>query len=140
MLEKDLLDAKIRTSNEFIVHTNNDTAPATDSAKQSQDGNESPSILGIIDEIGMEAFLKDSRERSACVQKKWNALMGRQRRKQQAQLVDEKDMIVPSVREETLVGWVKNYPTMNGQSHFGCVMDPKKRGYQVVRERNVLAE
>ncbi|KUJ23449.1 uncharacterized protein LY89DRAFT_574468 [Mollisia scopiformis] len=126
VLEKDLLNAKIRTSDEFIVHTNNDTTPALEPAKPLHDADGHPAVLNILDEMGLDAFIKDSKERSACVQKKWNALKGRQRRKQQAQLVEEKDMVSLYVREETLVGWVRKYPTMNGQSHFGCVMDPKK--------------
>ncbi|CZR51600.1 uncharacterized protein PAC_01477 [Phialocephala subalpina] len=125
VLEKDLLDAKIRTSDDFIVHTNNDTSPAPALANPAQVSKEKD-MSTILDDLGMDAFLKDSRERSACVQKKWDALKGRQRRKQQAELIEEKDMKPPSVREETLVGWVDKYPTMNGQSHFGCVMDPKK--------------
>lgn len=124
VLEKDLLDAKIRTSNDFIVHTNNDTTPTPAPARPPQNPEEKD-MSTILDDLGMDAFLKDSRERSACVQKKWDALKGRQRRKQQAKLVEEKDMKAPSVREETLIGWVDKYPTMNGQSHFGCVMDPK---------------
>jgi hypothetical protein len=127
VLEKDLLSAKIRTSDEFIVHTNNDTTPPNPVTKSTQSQKENEhSVSGLLDELGMEAFLKDSRERQACVQKKWDALKSRQRRKQQVQLVEESEMVGPSVREETLVGWVKNYPTMNDQSHFGCVMDPKR--------------
>jgi hypothetical protein len=122
VLEKDLFDANIRSSDEFIVHTNNDTSVTQERSLVK----ESPSMLNVLDEMGMDAFLKDSKERSACVQKKWNALKSRQRRKQQVELVEEKDVTGPSVREETLIGWVKKYPTMNGQSHFGCVMDPKK--------------
>lgn len=124
VVEKDLYDGKIRSSDEFIVHTNNDTL--TDSAQNPMDIKETPSMLNILDEIGMDAFLKDSKERSACVQKKWNALKSRQKKKQQAGLGKEKDLIGASVREETLIGWVRKYPTMNGESHFGCVMDPKK--------------
>jgi hypothetical protein len=79
----------------------------------------------LIEDLGMDSFLKDSRERSVCVQRKWDALKGRRRRKQQVQLISEAEMVGPSVKEHTLVGWVKKYPTMNEQSHFGCVMDPK---------------
>ncbi|KAE8441716.1 hypothetical protein EG329_004545 [Mollisiaceae sp. DMI_Dod_QoI] len=128
VLEKDLLDAKIRTSDEFIVHTNNDTTPTPAPSNSSQDPKEEKSLSVLVDDISVEAFLKDSKERSACVQKKWQALKGRQRRKQQAELVAESKMVPPSVREETLEKWVNKYPTMNGQSHFGCIMDPKQTG------------
>lgn len=122
VLEKDLYNAKIRSSDEFLVHTNNDTLTSPSEKTLLQ---ETPPILNILDNMGIDAFLKDSKERSACVQKKWNALKSRQKRKQQAQL-EEDELIRSSVREETLIRWVKKYPTMNEQSHFGCVMDPKR--------------
>lgn len=115
VLEKDLATATSRTSREFIVHTNHDasTQPYTALSENSE-------VLGD--------FLQDSRERSACLQKKWNDLKGRQRRKQLSEGREEGCLEWErlSVREETLVAWVRRYPTINEQSHFGCVMDAGK--------------
>jgi hypothetical protein len=126
VLEKDLLSAKIRSSGEFLVHTNNDTSPTSTATETHNANGGVKSISAMVDDITLEDFIKDSKERRACVEKKWHALRARQKRQQASLVKEENEIIPPAVREETLIGWVKKNPTMNEQSHFGCVMDSSK--------------
>jgi hypothetical protein len=118
VIEKELIGAKIRTSKEFIVHTNHDTR-TTDPMEPAQ--KEKNMILGL------ETFIEESEERRACMQKKWDSL----RKRHEKKLIDavEKGEAVelksPSVKEDRLREWVRAYPIMNECSHFGCIMDPK---------------
>jgi hypothetical protein len=118
VIEKDLIGANIRTSNEFIVHTNHDTR-STDPAEPAQ--KEKSTILGL------ETFIEESEERRACVQKKLDSLAKRYEKKlndavEKGEAVELKR---PSVKEERLREWVRAYPIMNECTHFGCIMDPK---------------
>jgi hypothetical protein len=119
-IEKDLFYGKIMTDNEFIVYTNHDTPPTEPS-----EHTHSQKETGMI--IGMETLLEDSKERQACIQKKWNSMKRRHEKKQQSGKIEpgEGDGTGQAVREETLQGWVKAYPIMNECSHFGCILDPK---------------
>ncbi|KAH8687609.1 beta subunit of N-acylethanolamine-hydrolyzing acid amidase-domain-containing protein [Tricladium varicosporioides] len=121
VIERDLCSSTIQTSSEFIVHTNNDTSTPAPKEKVQGSREKSP-ISSILDTLGMESFLKNSRERSACLQKRWDEVKGAQKMKNSG---EENRIETLSVKEEVLVQWVKRYPTMNGLSHFGCVMDPK---------------
>lgn len=117
VIEKDFIGAKIRTSNEFIVHTNHDTN--TDPNKPAQ--KESSSILG------METVVEESEERRACVQKKWDAMKKRYEKKQ-TEVVEKGEVVemkVPSVREDRLREWVRAFPITNECTHFTCIMDPE---------------
>ncbi|KAF4632394.1 hypothetical protein G7Y89_g5740 [Cudoniella acicularis] len=114
VIEKDLATANIRTSDAFIVITNHDTEPS----EHIHDENEKHSPVA-----GMEAWVEESEERRACIQRKWD---GMKRRHEKKLLINGEGAGGggPSVREETLKKWVKAYPIMNECSHFGCIMDP----------------
>jgi len=118
VIEKDLLDGKVRTGTDFIVHTNHDTPPTEPSA-HTHSQNQKSTILG------MEILLEDSQDRRACVQKKWNGMKKRHDRKQKSEDWIEAKAALPTVREATLKGWVRAFPTMNETTHFGCILDPK---------------
>lgn len=113
VFERDLLGAHIRTSDEFIVHTNHDSN-YSDSHKQ----DEKSSLLGL------ETFVEESEERRACVHKKWTSMCSKQMSKQLRDGVYADELVGPSVREETLKRWLRAYPVMNECTHFMCVMDP----------------
>ena len=102
------------------MQTNHDTPP-TEPSDHTHSQKEVSSI------IGMEALLEDSKERSACIQKKWDSMKRRYEKRQQSGKIepDDDDSSGPTVREETLQGWIKAYPIMNECSHFGCILDPK---------------
>ena len=140
MLEKDLQDARIRSSTGFIVHTNHDTESLGSPADITHDATgKALTISGLMDDLGMAEFLDDSKERRRCVQERWSALKVRQWRKQRLSGIKQKDMVSPCVAEKTLITWVQKYPTMNEQSHFGCVMDPRA-GMMVWIERGEYEE
>jgi hypothetical protein len=118
VIEKDLLDGKLRNASDFIVHTNHDIK-ITDTADPTPAQKEKSTILG------MEAFLEESEDRHNCIQEKWNKLVQRQER-QRRKMGEGKegDSVRTMVTEKTLQRWVNSYPIMNECSHFGCIMDP----------------
>lgn len=113
VIEKDLITAKTRTSTEFIVHTNHDTEPAEHIHNEKE--KKSPVI-------GMDAWVEESEDRRACIQRKWDGVKKRHEKKHPVEGKDPGKG--PTVREDTLKKWVKAYPVMNECSHFGCIMDP----------------
>jgi len=125
VLEKDLKEAKVRTSKEFIVHTNHDTPPPEDSFAQG--GGESGRVKHEVSSIkGMDEWVEESMERRACVQRKWDSLKARQEKKfREREEREGREEEVVSVREETLKGWMKADPVMNESTHFACILDPK---------------
>jgi len=117
VIEKDLLDASIRTSSSFIVHTNHDTnQPSEHTAHTHNQKKKSPAI-------GLDSWIEESENRRECIQKKWNSLKRRHEKEQAEGKKDDDDL--PAVREETLKGWVRAFPIMNECSHFGCIMAPQ---------------
>ncbi|KIN08713.1 hypothetical protein OIDMADRAFT_23483 [Oidiodendron maius Zn] len=133
VVEKDLLDGKIRSATDFIVHTNHDIK-SDDPSDPAHSQKEKSSFAG------MESLLDDSETRRDCVCKKWNSLVKRQERK----MIEEGREGAPvAVKEKTLRGWVKAFPTMNECTHFGCIMDPAlgtirwiERGVEVEEEES----
>ncbi|TVY48899.1 Acid ceramidase [Lachnellula occidentalis] len=119
VIEKDLLNAKIRTSSTFIVQTNHDTShmnghPLCDDQHSKTPVKEQAAWLEVVEE---------SEDRMGCIQKKWNALQRRHERKQAEGKTGEDER--PMVREETLKGWIRAHPIMNECSHFGAIMAPQ---------------
>ena len=109
VIEKDLNTGKIRSSEEFIVHTNNDEPTPEHKPSKSQKNN-----WFLCD---FQYILEESGRRKACMEGKWVALKKRHvRNQQEGKLV---------VKEETLKDWVRQYPVMNEESHFACLMDPR---------------
>ena len=72
----------------------------------------------------MEDLVEDSKERRECVERKWKGIKSRQEQKWKEKM-EEGEMPIVSVREDTLRNWVRAEPTMNEQSHFVCILDPK---------------
>ncbi len=117
VLEKDLIGGEFHAAKDFLVHTNHDT-PSDNPADNIQYQAEKLKILG------MDILVEDSEDRRACVTKKWKALKGRQERKWKESM-QEGEMPVVVVREGTLKGWVRAFPTSNETTHYGCILDPK---------------
>jgi hypothetical protein len=134
VIEKDLLDGKVRSASDFIVHTNHDIKD-TEAAQNTHDQKERSTVLGT------DAFLEESEERRDCIQKKWNSLVKRQekKRKEKGEAKEEQRIELSVVNEKTLQGWVSAYPIMNECSHFGCIMDPKTGTIRWM-ERGVLED
>ncbi|KAJ5742885.1 beta subunit of N-acylethanolamine-hydrolyzing acid amidase-domain-containing protein [Penicillium manginii] len=96
-MEKDVKTAITRFDRNFIVVTNNDqdsaAMPSQDAAK---DKESSQSRLALVSEepLSMEELIEDSKERRACMQKKWDHKMkqnqrDRARKETREPLVDE---------------------------------------------------
>ena len=120
VIEKDLTDGIIRTATDFIAHTNHDIS-STSPERQA----ESKIILGL------EAFIEDSEDRQNCITKKWGRWI-----KKEEKRGEERQR---AVREETVISWVKAYPTMNECSHFACLLDPGTASIHWV-ERGTMTE
>jgi hypothetical protein len=138
VLEKDLTTAKIRTSDEFLVHTNHDIQSPDQETQSSHNQKEKSMVLG------MEALVEESEERREHVVRKWEGARRRwerKRGKKRGSLDTVKEVQVErakvEIREETLKGWVKGYPVTNECTHFGCIMDPSSGTIRWI-ERGVL--
>ncbi|CAG8984117.1 hypothetical protein HYALB_00006219 [Hymenoscyphus albidus] len=122
VIERDLSTSKLRTSTQFIVHTNHDQ--------------EIPSFVPQTikhSPVGLNFWIEDSEYRAECVATKWAAVKTKHENKQKYEPA-LKD-VRPSIVMDTLISWVKTYPVMNETSHFGCVMDPSTGGI-VMLERD----
>jgi hypothetical protein len=113
VIEKDLLRGKIRSAIDFIAHTSHDTQ-SSGHKEQTHRQKEKSTVLG------MEATLEESKERRACIQKKWESIKNRSEKKNKENSDDGL-----TVREVTLKDWVKTFPIINECTHFGCIMDLK---------------
>lgn len=120
VIEKDLVGAKIRSSEEFIVHTNHDTKSDDPTVPVQKE----KSMF-----LGMEVFLEESEDRRACIQKKWDGVVRRYEKILSALREREGGLAVdvkpPMVKEDRLREWVRAYPIMNECTRFGCIMDAK---------------
>ncbi|KAH7305607.1 beta subunit of N-acylethanolamine-hydrolyzing acid amidase-domain-containing protein [Rhexocercosporidium sp. MPI-PUGE-AT-0058] len=118
VIERDLKTNDVRSSREFIVHTNHDT----DSAGSVRPGQDQRTKNGIL---SMEGWLEESEDRMNCLTKRWNSLRRRHDKKQQADGVRAGDLRPPVVREELLRKWMATYPITNECTHHSMIMDPK---------------
>ncbi|CAG8951419.1 hypothetical protein HYFRA_00007334 [Hymenoscyphus fraxineus] len=99
VIERDLSTSKLRTSTQFIVHTNHyQNIPFS-----------VPQITKRAPEPTKWAAVKTKHENKQKYEPAW------------------KD-VPPSIVTDMLISWVKTYPVMNETSHFGCVMDPSTGG------------
>lgn len=115
-VEKELHLAKSHSSTEFIIQTNHDTSrPLPDYAS---------------------IFLHNSEIRHACIKNKWLALKRSFELKwyqgeNDKGLDDGKGELATAaypirfaVPEDTVKSWLQAFPTMNGETHYACVLDP----------------
>ncbi|KAH8646651.1 beta subunit of N-acylethanolamine-hydrolyzing acid amidase-domain-containing protein [Xylariales sp. PMI_506] len=133
VIEKDLHDGKLRSSDSFLVHTNHDVElPGTSNAEDYAKG----SLLGH------DEWLLDSNERFDCVRRKWAGHVKRA----EAKARREGEAAVPDlgIRPATLKGWLRASPTMNECTHFGCIMDSRdgkiswlQRGTEPIPEKTI---
>jgi hypothetical protein len=135
ILEKDRKTANILTSTDFIAVTNHDVSYDTqhDSAQAHVAHTKSKSTYGGM---GMKDIVEESVDRKQCLVGKWSSWstsqllrdLRRQRKRRFSVLVEDK-----GVPLEMLKRWMLEYPTSNSQTHFVCIMDPKKGEVRWVR-------
>jgi hypothetical protein len=121
VIEKDLLDASIRSRSDFIACTNNDFVSPPSKLRSW--------LLRELSPVSKEWVLAESVNRWDCMQIRWDRLVKKERKRLRKAGWKGKDGrklgdLKVAVREKTLRRWVQTYPTMNGLSHFVCVVDP----------------
>lgn len=121
VIERDLNASTIRSNSEFIVHTNHDEKLPPSTAQLDSDVNPIASPDAASPPGALDWFIEDSEYRAACVSEKWGAVKTKHENAQKIAPTSKP----PSIVLETLVKWVRTYPTMNESSHFGCIMDPR---------------
>jgi hypothetical protein len=129
VIERDLVTSKIRSDDQFIVHTNHDEK--IHSVPGSSMDATKPEALYVA--AFLEEFMEDSKHRAVCFADRWAALkVLRENAVKKANYTSkpEEDKISISVR--LLVEWVKTYPTMNETTHFGCIMDPSAGTFRML--------
>ncbi|EPE35092.1 hypothetical protein GLAREA_10788 [Glarea lozoyensis ATCC 20868] len=121
VIERDLVTSRIRSDDQFIVHTNHDeTIPSV--SVSSMDVIK-PEALYVV--AALKEFMEDSKHRAVCFADRWAALKGlRENAISQVENDSKPKENKISMSIELLVEWVKTYPTMNECSHFGCILDP----------------
>jgi hypothetical protein len=140
VIEKDLLQGKIRTTDKFIVQTNHDTHTNSCCGTTSEAGLPEEQ-LGTV--MGLELWVEESSERMQVVQDKWSSYSygpGTISPDESATIVvgtcigkPTDDGITKSVQpkpvpERLLRRWVRSSPTTNECTHFSCILDPLTGG------------
>ncbi|KAI8624790.1 beta subunit of N-acylethanolamine-hydrolyzing acid amidase-domain-containing protein [Xylariaceae sp. FL1651] len=130
LIVKDYVTGTVQTSREFIAQTNHDPKDQRESRVRNET---SPSDRRevITSSFGIEGWLEESIDRLQCIQKKWDRLAQKSRRKPASTTasaktgeVVESQREILSVTETTLRRWMSDYPTLNECSHFTALLDP----------------
>ncbi|KAK6070285.1 Acid ceramidase 2 [Seiridium cupressi] len=126
VLEKDFTTGKVRSSKDFMLHTNHDVDhPINPNPKEYSDSSM----------LGHEEWLEESTHRKECFEKKWarhckkgqtNSLQGDGGIKLTTieSSSSRGTSAVYPVEEPTLKRWVRSGTTMAECTHFACIMDP----------------
>ncbi|KAM0275119.1 hypothetical protein ACHAQH_007523 [Verticillium albo-atrum] len=140
VIEKDVRDGKIKTSNQFIVQANHDThGSGCCGSKPNPDSDPSEPQTTLL---GGELFLEDSTERMGMMQQNW--LLHTVGSRNAPPAADEKDepnglcldegamsheaRPTKGVRERALQAWMREFPIINECTHYACIMDPQTGG------------
>lgn len=73
----------------------------------------------------LDDMIENSEWRMDAVKERWNAVKGRYESIVLGLGRHDCELVIASVDEEELKGWVTEYPTMNVCMHFACIRDPK---------------
>ncbi|CAO2647073.1 Nn.00g079950.m01.CDS01 [Neocucurbitaria sp. VM-36] len=128
IFEKDLYTAKTLRSSAFLTVTNHDRPyelSADTRAEHAAHTKTKQPFLGI----GMQDLIDESIYRKACLVKKWEAHLSRQRRRNVGHDVNPDarrrgEDSTSGVRFQDLKRWMLKYPICNEETHFVCIMDP----------------
>lgn len=122
-IEKDLSTGLTSSSPSFIVYTNHDlltkNAVATPTESRVEAG------LGYS-----EDFLKESEDRMRCIMGKWKYF----------QKKAAKGGEVISVDEEMVQKWTWEFPILNVETHYGCILDPQTGEIRWLERGTIVAE
>lgn len=117
VVEKDYATAKLHSSTDFVVVTNNDdqdpAVPHINSAK------EKSAYQAAIAEI-----VEEAQERKQCAEVNWSNMRLARRFNRATSGNRRRDS--ERIGVEEVVELVQKYPTTNEMTHFACVMDPQE--------------
>ncbi|KAK5726305.1 hypothetical protein LTR17_012834 [Elasticomyces elasticus] len=117
VVEKDRVTARVRSSSDFIVITNNDEEGlSTHNERAEQDSTRALDLAEIVGE---------ARERKQCAEENWRRLRGEQSTASQTSRISN-DLTNNLPKTADVVTLVQQYPTTNEMTHFACVMDPQQ--------------
>jgi hypothetical protein len=126
VIEKDLTTGMVRSSNNFLVHTNHDVDHHVTST---------PEEYAKSSTVGNEDWLVESTDRKDAFQKKWERYQHTCKAKA-LQIGDDTNVPVVGsttrrdtksypVPEHIVKRWILSSTTTADCTHFACVMDPK---------------
>lgn len=123
IFEKDYITSTMRQSDDFINITNNDKGAESHATTDTgvQDG-ATEEKSEYIDAMG--AILREAQDRRMCAEK--NYKNERDARARTERNMSEREGLGRLMDREDIVRLVQKYPTTNEETHFACVMDPKK--------------
>lgn len=121
IVEKDRKSAVVRSSNDFIVITNNDLAAKTEDEK-STDNRGASLFLGELEEIVQEA-----QDRRQCAEHNFhNARVKKARKVSDQAHTGRRKQLKALLDVGDVVELVQKYPTTNEATHYACVLDAKE--------------
>ncbi len=120
VLEKDFRKATVLCSPTFIAVTNHDTAFEIDDSDEKETlKDEQLKALNLRAGIGMQDLIDESMDRKLCLTRKWEEWL-------QAQSRSARQSKKMGVKMSMLREWMLDYPVANEETHFTCIMDPKR--------------
>ncbi|OLN96233.1 Acid ceramidase 2 [Colletotrichum chlorophyti] len=136
IIQKDLFDGKIKTSDEFMIQCNHDVDHEKCCSRPAVRKEADPAQAKVL---GDEVWLEESEERQQALLDKWikharattSDAAARWRARQNGICVNGLVPLVPEtdklrgVSEAQLRDWVAASPTTNEATHFSCLMDPR---------------
>ena len=120
VMEKDLEQAVVYRSNDFIAATNNDAKHDPSEPFQLRDSEKDLLIDRKLRlRTAFEHLIAESVDRKQCMKDKWEAACKRYRRKHSQSREGETDL-----SEGDIIRWINEWPITNEATHFACIMDP----------------
>ena len=126
VIEKDLITARVRSSDDFIVITNNDEEePHSISASASGNlGVQNASNVNGVYGMAIAEIIEEAKNRKQCAENIYKNMRRKAARRKGmvAALGDDAKRLLETV---DIVKLVQRYPTTNEVTHFACVLDPQ---------------
>lgn len=124
VVEKDRITAKVRSSDDFIVITNNDEADPDLTVRTVVE--KSPFAAALAE------IVDEARDRKQCAEHNWNNMKVAKAREPGLQ-DPSREELKALLDVQDVVTLVQKYPTTNETTHFACVMDPAEGKVQWCR-------
>jgi len=121
-LEKDYNTAIMQSASNFIVVTNHDRVQELGSSKwrpNHVEPTQERNVAGLMDKIAMHELVAESTARKGCMTKLWecSAKSGDSGKRSKGGR--------NAITQNTVSGWLNNYPITNESTHYALLMDPK---------------